>query len=93
MRVAVCVHFDAGVRLLPQRLIRFCHSLLDPTTHKQPPVFHCVRITAATTTTTWGKTTTRVQHGELHYFCENLLNMPNTQRCMQSGKSSQVGSA
>lgn len=26
------------------------------------------------------------RHRALHYFCENLLNMPNTQRCMQSGK-------
>lgn len=29
-------------------------------------------------------------HWALHYFCENLLNMPNTQRCMQSGKPNQA---
>lgn len=73
-----------------------CRSAwLDFATHFQPLPHHfpsfsscvcgSVKITAATTTAT--ATTERVQHGELHYFCENLLNMPNTQRCMQSGIS------
>jgi len=76
----------------------FATLTLPPSTKHPPPhLFHSVRITAATTTTTttWRgeNNNARVQHGELHYFCENLLNMPNTQRCMQSGKSSQVRSA
>lgn len=44
----------------------------------------CEMKTAATKTTrTWSG---ELAHWALHYFCENLLNMPNTQRCMQSGQ-------